>query len=83
MTNFPPKVRQTLYRIQYIVSGIMLLIGVGYAASTTELPEWYGVTAAVLSALWTYTGITADRNVPATPPPVGDVPPPPPVGPQV
>jgi hypothetical protein len=65
MTNFPPKVRQTLYRIQYVVSGIMFLIGVGYAASTTALPEWYGVVTAVLSALWTYTGITADRNVPA------------------
>jgi hypothetical protein len=88
-----------MYRIQYVTSGVMLLIGVGYAASTSDLPQWYGIIAAVLSALWTYTGITADRNVtwgtpeiapaePVMPEPASptEPPPPPPVveeGPQV
>lgn len=62
--NFPPKVRVWFYRVQYSVSGAMLLIGVGFGAATEPLPKWYGVTAAVLSAAWSYLGITAAKNTP-------------------
>lgn len=58
-----PGIRKALYTVQWAVSGVMLLIGVGYAAAQTALPSWYAVVAAVLSALWAYTGITASTNV--------------------
>lgn len=59
-----PRIRSILYKIQWITSGAMMLTGVGYAAAQHELPGWYGVTAAVLSAFWGYTGLQADSNTP-------------------
>lgn len=61
-----PKIRKALYTAQYVVSGVMLLIGVGFAAAQTALPSWYAVISAVLSALWAYVGITASSNVTPT-----------------
>jgi len=58
-----PEIRKALYTIQYVVSGLMLLIGVGYGATATPLPSWYAVASAVLSVLWAYTGITASSNI--------------------
>lgn len=63
MTDLSPRVRSILYKLQYVTSLLTLLVGVGYAAAGNALPEWYGITVAVLAALWTYTGITADAHV--------------------
>lgn len=57
--TFPGAVRLWLYRIQYIVTGIMFLMAIGYGAAQNALPQWYTVTAAVLSGLWSYTGLSA------------------------
>lgn len=59
-----PRIRAFLYKVQYVTAGVMLMTGVGFAAAQHELPGWYGVTAAVLTAFWTYTGVQADSNTP-------------------
>jgi hypothetical protein len=62
--NDYPAARKALYTVQYVVSGVMLLLGVAYGAlEDVGVPEWYVVTSAVLSALWAYTGVTAAQNV--------------------
>lgn len=58
-----PTARKRLYQLQFVVSGVILLVGIGFGAAAEELPEWYGVASAVTSALWTYLGITAASNV--------------------
>lgn len=58
-----PRVRKALYLIQFAVSGVLLLIAVGYGAAQESLPRWYAITTAVATALWTYLGITAASNV--------------------
>lgn len=65
-----PRVRKALYTVQFVVSGVLLLLGVGYGAAEAGLPEWYGVVSAVAAALWTYLGITAASNTPAEPEPL-------------
>ena len=35
-----------------------------YGAADAPLPHWYGVTAAVLAAFWSYTGFQAHQNTP-------------------
>lgn len=62
--NAYPRVRKALYTLQFIVSGILLLLGIGYGAAGNELPQWYAVTSAVAAALWSYLGITAANNTP-------------------
>lgn len=62
LANYPG-VRKALYIVQWSTSGLMLLIGVAFGTSQTALPAWYAVVSAVLSALWTYTGITASSNI--------------------
>lgn len=62
LANYP-KIRKALYNIQWVSSGLMLLIAAAFAASQTALPAWYAVVSAVLSALWAYTGITASSNI--------------------
>lgn len=61
-----PAARKLLYLVQFIVSGVLLLIGVGFGAAGEALPTWYAVTTTVASALWTYLGLTAAQNAPAT-----------------
>lgn len=64
-----PQIRKALYTIQYVVSGVMLLLGVAWATlPDTSVPQWYITTSAVLSALWAYTGITAAANTDTTRP---------------
>lgn len=63
--NLPAALRKGLYRVQYTLSGVMMCIGVGYGSSQHALPHWYAPTAAVLSAAWTYLGMTAARNTPS------------------
>lgn len=65
--NRHPRIRQAAYYVQFVVAGAVLLIGVGYAAAETALPTWYAVVAAVTSALWSYLGLTAGRNVDVPP----------------
>lgn len=62
--NAHPRARRIAYYVQFVVAGLVLLIGVGYAAAETGLPTWYVVTAAVTSGLWSYLGLTAAANTP-------------------
>jgi hypothetical protein len=59
-----PRVRKALYLVQFVVAGVLLLIGVGFGAAQHALPSWYAVSSAVASALWTYLGIQAAGNTP-------------------
>ncbi len=58
-----PHVRDTC-TCEFIIAGVILLIGVGFAAAGMDLPTWYVVTFAVDSALWSYLGLTAASNPP-------------------
>lgn len=58
-----PGVRKYAYYTQFVVAGLVLLVGVGYGAAGETLPTWYAVTAAVTSGLWSYLGLTASQNV--------------------
>ena len=62
--NQHPRIRRAAYYVQFVVAGIVLLIGIGYAAADTALPTWYAVVAAVTSGLWSYLGLTAGQNTP-------------------
>lgn len=59
-----PRLRKALYLVQFVVSGALLLIAVGFGAAQEELPKWYAITTAVTTALWTYLGLTAATNTP-------------------
>ena len=63
-----PKVRRALYMIQWIVTGVMGVLGIILSVNgdgVTDLPQWYLITGLVLNFVWTYTGITAGVNVAA------------------
>lgn len=66
--NRYPKFRQALLDIQFVVSGVVVLVGAFFAATDYDLPAWYVGVVAALSALWSYLGFTAARNVDTTPP---------------
>ena len=58
-----PRARRAAYYVQFVVAGLILLVGIGYAAAEAALPTWYVVTAAVTQGLWSYLGLTAGGNV--------------------
>lgn len=61
--NDHPAARRALYQVQFVVAGVLLLLGVGYGAAGNELPQWYAITSTVTAALWSYLGITAASNL--------------------
>ena len=67
-----PGARKVLYLIQWIVSGVMGVLGVILTAinGIDDLPQWYVIASLALSFIWTYTGITAQTNTPSAPEPV-------------
>lgn len=71
MFEIPAKIRKVLYTVQYITTGATGLVAVGYGAASHALPQWYGISVAVLSAGWTYLGMTASAHVPDSDPPQG------------
>lgn len=62
--NEYPAIRKALYTVQFVVSGVLLLIGVGYGATGADIPQWYTVASVVTAALWSYLGLTAASNTP-------------------
>lgn len=62
--NDYPRARRFFYYTQFVVAGVLLLIGIGYGAANAAVPAWYVVTAAVTQGLWSYLGLTAGQNVP-------------------
>jgi hypothetical protein len=69
--NDYPKVRKYLYLVQWLVNGVFAVLGAYFVATQTPvdaLPEWYVVPLAVLPVLWTYLGLQAGANTPASEP---------------
>lgn len=64
--NDHPGARKVAYYVQFVVAGLVLLVGVGFDAADAALPTWYIVTAAVTSGLWSYLGLTAAANTPTS-----------------
>lgn len=63
-----PAIRSALYLVQWVVNGVLTIAGVVFVTQGTpidRLPEWYVLALAIAPALWTYLGLTAQRNVPA------------------
>jgi len=64
--NDLPAVRKVLYIVQWVLNGVLVIAGVVFLTQGTDvedLPQWYVLSLAVLPALWTYLGITAQANV--------------------
>lgn len=71
--NDYPAARLWLYRVQWVLNGVIAVLGAYFAVTQTaidDLPQWYVVTLAVLPVLWTYLGVQAAANTPTVPPPV-------------
>ena len=70
--NDYPQARKILYLVQWVVNGVMGVLGVVYAAANSgigSIPSWYIVLGLVFNFIWTYTGITAQTNVDTSLPP--------------
>lgn len=63
--NDHPGARKVAYYVQFVVAGVLLLLGVGFGAAEADIPTWYVVAAAVANAAWAYLGLTAAQNVPS------------------
>lgn len=64
--NDYPAIRKTLYKVQWILAGVSTLLGAYFTLSgydVADLPSWYVIGIGLLPVLWTYLGITADKNV--------------------
>lgn len=60
-----PQIRAALYLVQWVVNGVLTIAGVVFATTGTPLdllPEWYVLALAIAPVLWTYLGITAQKN---------------------
>lgn len=63
-----PAIRSALYMVQWAVNGVLTIAGVVFVSrgvSIDRLPEWYVLALAIAPVLWTYLGLTAQRNVPS------------------
>lgn len=63
-----PAARSALYLVQWVVNGVLTIAGVVFVTLGTNidrLPEWYVLALAIAPVLWTYLGLTAQRNIPA------------------
>lgn len=62
-----PKIRNVVYTIQWIVSGVLGAIGVVlFVIDPANIPIWYTAATAVVSFAWTYTGLQAKRHTPTS-----------------
>lgn len=57
-----PEVRSLLYLAQWILNGVLGAIGVVLVSLGLD-PLWYVITTAVLNFVWSYVGLTANRNL--------------------
>lgn len=60
-----PGARKALYVLQWIVNLVLGIIAIILTALGRS-PEWFVITGAVFNFVWTYTGITAQANTPAS-----------------
>lgn len=58
-----PQIRKFLYLVQWITTGLTGAAAI-YFTAINEDPQWFKVLIAMLAFIWTYTGITAQQNVP-------------------
>lgn len=61
-----PALRKVLFLLQWLTTGATGVLGIVFTAQG-NVPTWYTVTVACLAFVWTYTGITAQGNVPDEP----------------
>jgi hypothetical protein len=72
--NNHPKVREVLLGIQWIATGIQVVLGAlfGFLYGVTpgdiaeQWPVWFLASLAVAPVLWSYLGFTAQQNVTGT-----------------
>jgi hypothetical protein len=65
--NRYPRLREALYLLQWVVTGIQTVASATLAFVLGEpenWPQWYLATLAVTPVVWTYLGLTAKANVP-------------------
>ncbi len=60
-----PGVRKALYTVQWIVNGVMGVLGIVYLNDSNDgVPQLYTLAGLILAFVWTYTGLTAQKNTP-------------------
>jgi hypothetical protein len=76
-----PQVRKAAYIFQWAVNLILGILGIVFLNTYDEMPEWFIIAGLVFNFIWSYTGLTAQQNMPSYEDVVeGDVPPPQPEG---
>jgi hypothetical protein len=77
--NEYPKVRKAAYIFQWAVNLVLGVLGIVFLNTYDEVPEWFIIAGLVFNFIWSYTGLTAQQNMPSYENVVeGDAPPPPP-----
>jgi hypothetical protein len=62
--NEYPRIRKAVYAVQWAISGVLGATGVALIAiDPQDIPLWYTIATGVVAFAWTYTGVTASRNV--------------------
>jgi hypothetical protein len=75
--NEYPTIRRYAYLFQWVVNLALGILGIVFLNIYTQMPEWFLITGLVFNFLWSYTGLTAQQNVPSYRDVVeGDAPPP-------
>lgn len=57
-----PKARTVAYFLQWVINGVLGITSI-VLVSLDMNPTWWIITQAVFNFLWTYLGLTAQKNV--------------------
>lgn len=64
--NDHPTARKYAYLFQWVVNLAMGVLGIIYLNDNAGgIPHWYVVAGLVFNFIWSYTGLTAQANVPS------------------
>lgn len=61
-----PAVRTVLYALQWFLTGVQVVLSALFTflyGAPDDWPVWFLASLAVLPALWSYLGVTAQANV--------------------
>lgn len=64
--NEYPAARKVAYLIQWVANLATGILGIIFLNDAQDgVPNWFTVAGLVLAFVWTYTGLTAQQNVPS------------------
>lgn len=64
--NEYPALRKIAYIFQWVVNLALGILAIVFLNdSTPGVPQWFVITGLVFNFIWSYTGLTAQQNVPS------------------